>query len=527
MELKKNEMENFYAKTVYSIEAGTIMKGKVLALKGDEVVVDIGYKSEGVISIKEFSEEEVTTLKPGASIDVYIERIEDSEGIISLSKERATKIMVWEILDNALRTGRPVEGKVVKKMKGGFSVDISGINAFLPGSQADIKPVRDVDNLIGEKALFKVLKVNTKPVNVIVSRRAILEEERQKKKGEIIEKLREGEIMKGIVKNITDYGVFVDLNGIDGLLHISDISWGRISHPSEFFAIGDEIEVIVLKYEEENERVTLGYKQKKPDPWLNADIKYPVGSKVKGKVVSITDYGAFIELEKGLEGLVHVSEMDWLPKPKHPSRYLSMGETVEAVVLKVSKDEKRLSLSIKELKPSPWQIIEQKYKPGQKISGKVKTITDFGAFIGLPEGIDALLHISDLSWTKHIRHPSEVLRKGQKIEVIILSIDPPSERVAVGLKQLIPDPWLKEISEKFKIGSEVKGKILKVTDFGMFVELEEGVEGLIYSSEIVRPPQGKIEDAFKEGDEINVRIIKVDTDERKIGLSMKNLKWPE
>lgn len=527
MEIKNNEMEKLYAETFHSIEEGTILKGKVLALKQGGVIVDIGYKSEGFIPIGEFTEEELTTLTLGSNIEVYVEDIRDSEGIITLSKERAIKIKVWETLENALRDGSPVEGKIVGRTKGGFTVDISGVNAFLPGSQVDIKTPKEIDNLIGKRIPFKVLKLNSKLSNVIISRRAILEEERQKKKAETVEKLKEGHLIEGIVKNITDYGVFVDLGGIDGLLHISDISWGRINHPSEFFALGDEIEVIVLKYDEESEKVTLGYKQKKPDPWSTVDEKYPVGKKVRGKVVSITDYGAFIELEEGLEGLVHISEIDWLPRPKHPSKYLSIGETVDTVALKVDKEERRLSLSIKQLRPSLWEIIPQRYMVGQKISGKVKTITDFGVFVGLPEGIDALIHISDLSWTKHIKHPSEILRKGQKIEAVILSIEPDAEKMALGLKQLESDPWLHDIPERFKLGSEVKGKVLRITDFGIFVELEGGVEGLVYSSEVVKPTSGKIEDVLKAGDDITVRIIKIDLEERKIGLSMKNLKRME
>jgi small subunit ribosomal protein S1 len=523
VELKNNEMERLYAETFHSIKVGTMLKGRILALKQDCVIVDVGYKSEGIIPIEEFSEEEITSLKPGADIEVYVENIKDFDGIITLSKERAAKIKVWESLENALRDGSPVEGKVVGKTKGGFFVDIYGVNAFLPGSQVDIKAPKEIDSLIGKRVLFKVLNLNSKVSNVIISRRAILEEERQKKKAETIKKLRENQLMKGIVKNITDYGVFVDLGGIDGLLHISDISWGRINHPSEFFAIGDEIEVIVLKYDEESEKVTLGYKQKNSDPWSTVGEKYPPGKNVRGKVVSITDYGAFIELEEGLEGLVHISEIEWLPRPKHPSKYLSIGETVDAVVLKADREERRLSLSIKQLKPSPWEIVSQNYTVGQKTSGKVKTITDFGAFIGLPEGVDALIHISDLSWTKHIRHPSEILKKGQKIEAIILSMEPEAERMALGLKQLEPDPWVHDIPEKFKLGSEVKGKVLRITDFGIFIELEGWVEGLVYSSEIVRPASGSIEDAFKEGDDINVRVIKIDIEERKLGLSMKNL----
>ena len=524
MELKNNEMERLYAETFHSIKEGAMLKGRVMALKQDCVIVDVGYKSEGIIPIEEFSEEEIASLKPGVDLDVYVESIKDFGGIIKLSKERATKIKVWESLENALRDGSPVEGKVVGKTKGGFFVDIYGVNAFLPGSQVDIKaPPKEIDSLIGKRLQFKVLNFNSKVPNVIISRRAILEEERQKKKAETIKKIRENQLMKGLVKNITDYGVFLDLGGIDGLLHISDISWGRINHPSEFFAIGDVVEVIVLKYDEESEKVTLGYKQKKPDPWSTVSEKYPSGKEVNGKVVSITDYGAFIELEEGLEGLVHISEIEWMSKPKHPSKYLSIGETVDAVVLKADREERRLSLSIKQLKPSPWEIVSQNYTVGQKISGKVKTITDFGAFIGLPEGVDALLHISDLSWTKHIRHPSEILKKGQKIEAIILSMEPEAERMALGLKQLEPDPWVYDIPEKFKLGSEVKGKVLRITDFGIFVELEGWVEGLVYSSEIVRPASGSIEGAFKEGDDIKVRIIKIDLEERKLGLSMKNL----
>lgn len=527
VELKNNEMEKLYAETFHSIEEGTILKGKVLALKQDSVIIDIGYKSEGIIPIEEFSEEEIALLKPGTSIEVYVEKIKDSDGIIILSKEHATKIKVWENLENMFRDGIPLEGKIIGKTKGGFSVDISGVNAFLPGSQVDMKTPKDVDKLIGKKMLFKVLKLNNKLSNVIVSRRAIIEEEMLKKKAETIEKLKEGQCMKGIVKNITDYGVFVDLGGIDGLLHISDISWGRISHPSEFFSIGDETEIIVLKYDKESMKVTLGYKQKRPDPWSIVDEKYPIGKKVRGKVVSITDYGAFIELEEGLEGLVHISEIDWQSRPKHPSKYLSIGETVNAIVLKVDKEERRLSLSIKQIKPSPWEIVSQRYAVGQKITGKVKTITDFGAFVGLQEGIDALIHISDLSWTKHVKHPSEMLRKGQKLEAIILSIEPDTEKMALGIKQLEPDPWVHDIPARYKLGSEVKGKVLRITDFGIFVEIEGGVEGLIYSSEVIKPASGKIEDVIKEGDDIHVRIIKIDPEERKIGLSMKNVKKEE
>ena len=524
MEFKNNEMERLYAETFQGIEEGIILRGRVLAVKQDGVIVDIGYKSEGFIPIEEFSEEELTSLKAGSDIEVYVEEIVDSEGIVNLSKERAAKIRTWEHLEKAFQKGAPVEGKVIGKTKAGLSVDISGVIAFLPGSQIDIKTPKDIDSLIGKRMVLKVLKLNSGLSNVIVSRKVILEEERQRKKAETIEKLKEGALIKGIVKNITDYGVFVDLGGIDGLLHISDISWGRIAHPSGVFAIGDDIEVIVLKYDEDSEKVALGYKQKKPDPWLTAVDRYPIGKKVKGKVTSITDYGAFIELEEGLEGLVHISEIDWLPRPKHPSKYLSIRETVDAVVLKVDKEERRLSLSMRQLKPTPWEVVSHRYEVGQKISGKVKTITEFGVFIGLPEGVDGLIHISDLSWTKHIKHPSEILKKGQKVEAVVLSIEPDAEKMALGLKQLESDPWLHDIPERFKLGSEVKGRVIRITDFGIFVELGGGVEGLIYSSEVIKPASGKVEDVVKESDDIWVRIIKIDLDERKIGLSMKNLK---
>jgi len=526
METNNNEMEKLYAETFQSVSEGALLAGKVVVIRQNVIVVDIGYKSEGYIRIDEFTEEELSALKPGAALEVYVENMRDSEGMIKLSKERASKIKTWDILEKSLEEGADVEGKIIEKTKGGLSVDIGGVKAFLPGSQIDTKIIKDVDSLIGQKLSFRILKINNKRSNVIVSRRAIIEEERALKKVETIENIKEGALLQGTVKNIIDYGVFVDLGGIDGLLHISDISWGRISHPSEFFSVGDQVEVIVLKYDAEKERVTLGYKQKNPDPWTNIEEKFPEGKRITGKVVSITDYGAFIELEPGLEGLVHISEIDWLPRPKHPSKYLSIGETVEAVVLKVDKEERKLSLSIKQIKPSPWELINQRYQPGLKISGKVKSLTDFGVFVGLPEGIDGLIHISDLSWTKHIKHPSELLKKGQKIDAVILSIDPLNEKIALGLKQLEKDPWGEVIPATFKLGDEVAGKVLRITDFGIFIEMEGGVEGLIYSSEVIQPTGEEVEAAaaIKEGDEIRARIIRIDLEERKIGLSMKNVK---
>ncbi|MBI4824519.1 MAG: 30S ribosomal protein S1 [Nitrospirae bacterium] len=519
MEIRDNELERLYAETVHSIHVGSILKGKIIAIKGDSVIVDIGYKSEGIIPKVEFSSDELSVMGIGTDVDVYVKDIRDSEGTLALSKERASKIKAWHLIETSLREALPVEGTILSKTKGGLFVDISGVKAFLPASHVDTRLIKETATLIGEKMLFRILKIDSRRSNVIVSRRVYIEEERLQRKSKTLKTLKDSAIIKGVVKNITDYGVFVDLGGIDGLLHISDISWGRITHPSEFFAIGDEIEVIVLKYDKENEKVTLGYKQKKPDPWSTVEEKYQLGTRVKGNVVSITDYGAFIGIEEGLEGLAHVSEIDWSSRPKHPSKYLTVGETVEAVVLKVDSVERRLSLSLRRLKPSPWELVGERYKVGQKITGRIKGITDFGAFVGFPEGIDGLIHISDISWTKHIKHPSEVLRKGQKVEAVILNVEPEKERIAIGLKQLKPDPWLEDIPNRFKLGDELPCKVLITTDFGIFVELNSEVEGLIYSSEVVNT-----DEPLKESTEVWARIIKVDIENRKIGLSMKNVK---
>ena len=517
--MNNNEMERLYAETFQTISPGTLLRAKVISIKANGIMADIGYKSEGFIRREEFSDEEMRQLKPGDTLEVYVEQMRDSEGMMRLSKERASKIKSWDSLEKAARENSLIEGKIVEKTKGGMTVDIGDVKAFLPASQIDIKLIKDLDSLIGKVLSFRILKMNSKRSNIIVSRRIILEEERFQKKGETLGKIAEGALIHGTVKNITDYGVFVDLGGLDGLLHISDISWGRISHPSEFFAVGDDIEVKVLKYDAEKEKVTLGFKQKNPDPWENIAGKYPAGARVTGKVVSITDYGAFIEIESGLEGLVHVSEIDWSPRPKHPSKYLSVGEMVEAVVLRVDQTDRKLSLSIRQIKQSPWQLVKEHYQPGQIVSGKVRSITDFGTFVGLPEGIDGLIHISDMSWTKHLKHPSELLKKGQKVDAVILSIDAEREKIALGLKQIETDPWISRIPEQFKLGDEVTGTVLKTTDFGIFLEMEGGVEGLIYSSEIVQPEGEPI----KDGSTIRACIIKIDSDERKIGLSMKHV----
>ncbi|MGA1875582.1 MAG: 30S ribosomal protein S1, partial [bacterium] len=416
--------------------------------------------------------------------------------------------------------GEIIEGRVIRRIKGGLTVDI-GIPGFLPGSQIDIKPIKDLDSLVGQMIKMKIIKINKKRGNIVLSRRSLLEEEREKKRKIALETIEEGKLVKGIVKNITEYGAFIDLGGIDGLLHVTDMSWGRVRHPSEMFVIGDEVEVMVLKFDRENERVSLGLKQKTPDPWEKVDEKYVIGSRVRGKVVSLTDYGAFVELEEGVEGLIHVSEMSWTRKIRHPSRVVAIGEIVEVIVLDIDKDNKRISLGMKQTEPNPWLIVESKYQVGSKILGRVRNITDFGAFVELEEGVDGLIHISDLSWTQRIKHPSEVLKKGEKVEAVILSIDTKSERLSLGIKQLQPDPWSK-VESKYPVGTLTQCKVIRLTDSGAIAELEEGIDGFIHLSEMGKDIQvsepGKV---LSVGDEIMVKIIRVDVDARKIGLSIK------
>lgn len=524
------ELENFYAGTIQRIEGGAINKGKIVAVRPDSFVVDVGYKSEGLVSKSEFTDEELQSLKEGDEIDVFVERINEKEQIVSLSRKRAQRIKKWEDIVDAFTNGKDIHGVVTGKTKGGYLFDVEGIKAFLPASHIDVRNVKDKDAYIGQTMAVKVLKLSN-PKNytmpyaeqsvMVVSRRIILEEERNIQKEETKKRIKEGALIKGTVKNITEYGVFVDLGGIDGLLHISDISWRRVSHASDFFKVGDEGEFLVIKYDEANEKVTLGYKQKRPEPWIGADERYSPGMMVKGKVVTITDYGIFLEIEDGLEGLVHISEIDWAPRPKHPSKYLSLNEQTEAVVLSVNCEARKLSLSIKQTKPKPWSLVGEKYAIGDRVSGRIKTITEFGMFVRLPEGVDGLVHISDISWTKHIKHPSELFKKGQKIEAVVLNIDIEKERLALGIKQLTEDPWLEEIPARFQLGQQFSGKVIKKTDFGIFVELQGGidwVEGLVYQTEIDHSVKAD------EGDIIDVRIIKMNRDEKKIGLSMKNVK---
>ena len=520
-QLDRDALAALYEETFRNLEEGTITEGRVVALTKDKVIVDIGYKSEGMIPSDQFSAEELQNVKVGDRLQVYIEECEDADGNLVLSKEKADKMKIWEELEKLYKEEKSIEGKIVSRIKGGMMVDI-GVKAFLPGSQIDLHPVRDLDGLVGKTFPLKIIKINHRRGNVVVSRRVLLEETRDKKRQTTLATLKEGQLIQGTVKNITDYGSFIDLGGIDGLLHITDMSWGRVGHPSEMFTVGDKVEVTVLKYDRETGRISLGLKQKTADPWTNVAGKYPVGTRVRGRVVSLTDYGAFVELEPGVEGLVHVSEMSWTHEVRHPSRVVAVGDQVEAAVLNVDPASRKISLGMKQTAPNPWDMIENKYPVGTRIEGKVKSLTDFGAFIGLEEGIDGLIHISDMSWTKHIKHPSELFKKAQKVEAIVLRIDKEKERLSLGFKQLGRDPWDDAIPSRYHVGDPVTGKVSKVADFGIFVELDGGVEGLIHISETGVEPQTKLEEKFKLQDNVVAKIIKVDREERKIALSLRD-----
>ena len=520
-QLDRAALAALYEETFKNLEEGTITEGRIVAVTKDKVVVDIGYKSEGMIPNDQFSTEELQTIKVGDRLQVYIEECEDEDGNLVLSKEKADKMKIWEELEQLFNDGKSIDGKIVARIKGGMMVDI-GVKAFLPGSQIDLHPVRDLDGLVGRTFPLKIIKINHRRGNVVVSRRVLLEETRDSKRKTTLSTLKEGQLIQGIVKNITDYGAFIDLGGIDGLLHITDMSWGRVGHPSEMFNIGDKAEVSVLKYDRETGRISLGLKQKSADPWTGVASKYAVGTRVKGRVVSLTDYGAFIELEPGVEGLVHVSVMSWTHEVRHPSRVVSIGDQVEAAVLNVDQASRKISLGMKQTAPNPWDMVEGKYAIGTHIEGKVKSLTDFGAFVGLEEGIDGLIHISDMSWTKHIKHPSELFKKGQKVEAVVLRIDKEKERLSLGFKQLKSDPWDDEIPSRYAVGDVAVGKVSKVADFGIFVELDGGVEGLIHISEAGLDPQAKLEEKFKLQDEVTAKIIKVDREERKIALSLRD-----
>jgi len=511
-----------FTKGPEAVKEGELAKGKVLAIDDDYVTVDVGFKSEGMIASWEFMDEDGTMLVAvGDSVEVLVEDAEDEDGRVVLSKEKAERLKVWDEISQAYEREESVEGTIVARVKGGLSVDI-GVKAFLPGSQVDLRPVRNLDGMIGDRVHFRIIKFNKRRGNIVLSRRALLETERKQMRETTLATLSAEQILDGVIKNLTDYGAFIDLGGIDGLLHITDMSWGRINHPSELFNVGDEIKVKILKFDPESERVSLGLKQIQPDPWVDAALRYPLGKRLSGKVVSLTDYGAFIELEAGIEGLVHVSEMSWTKRIKHPSKVVSVGDDVEAVVLDVDEQNRKISLGMKQTEENPWTLIEEQYPVGTKVSGTVRNITNFGVFIGLDEGIDGLVHVSDISWTEQVKHPSEKFEKGDEVNAVVLKIDKENEKFSLGIKQLEPNPW-DGISKKFGVGSEVTGPVTTVTDFGVFVRLEDGIDGLVYSSELAAERIENPAEVFKPGQEVTALVVKVEPEEQKVSLSIRAL----
>ncbi|MFP3938265.1 MAG: 30S ribosomal protein S1 [Phycisphaerae bacterium] len=501
---------------------GTILKGHVVNVIGDDVIVEVGLKSEGSVPLDEFDNPD--SVKPGMEVEVFLEAVESESGLIELSKIKADRIRGWEHILETKNEGDTVTGTVSRKIKGGLLVDIS-VPAFLPASQVDIRRPGDIAEYIGKEIEAKILKIDESRRNIVISRRKLIEERRQEAKEKLLAEIQEGELRKGVVKNIADFGAFVDLGGIDGLLHITDMSWGRIGHPSEVVNIDQEIEVMVLRVDKEKEKIALGLKQKTPSPWDEVEQKYPVGTKITGEVVNIVPYGVFVKLEEGLEGLVHISEMSWTKRINHPSEMVNPGDQVEVVVLDIDKEKNEISLGMKQAEKNPWTLVKEKYPPGTVITGTVRNMTNFGAFVEIEEGIDGLLHVSDLSWTRKIGHPSEVLQKGQEVQCVVLAVDEDKQRVALGLKQLTEDPWLRQIPDHYLPGQIVRGKVTKITNFGVFVELEPELEGLLHVSELAEHKVENPKDVVNPGDELEVKILRVDAEERKIGLSLKRAQW--
>ena len=503
-------------------KAGEVVKGTVVQITQEFVMVDVGYKSEGCVHVEEFMDEDgVVTVQPGDKVYVLFQRGETAKGHLILSKRKAEQLVGWERVAEAGGEGGTIEGKIVGKVKGGLTVDI-GLPAFLPASQVDIRPGGNLDRYIGQTTTFRILKLNRKRGNVVLSRRVILEEDRGQVRDETLASIEEGQIRDGIVKNLTDYGAFVDVGGVDGLLHVTDMSWGKLNHPSELIKVGDSIKVKVLKYDSAKGKISLGMKQTIPDPWLEVESKFSVGDKVTGRVVSLTEYGAFVALSDGVEGLIHVSEMSWTKRVRHPSEILTAGDSIETLILGIDIPSRRISLGLKQTQPNPWLCLEERYPVGTKLEGQIKNITDFGAFIGVEDGIDGLVHVSDISWTKRIKHPGEVFTKGQTIQAVVLNIDPANERLSLGVKQLNPDPWT-IVPEKYKPGTRVNGKVTSVTDFGVFMEIEDGIEGLIHVSELSQEKVPSAKEFTTVGTEFEAVVLNVDIQDRKIALSLKAL----
>lgn len=512
-------MMEMYEQTLRDIKEGEIVSGTVLGVTRDDVIVDVGFKSEGIIPIAEFTPP--VNVQVGEKIDVFLDAIENNDGQLVLSKQKADFLKVWDTIKDAHDAGESVQGKIVRRIKGGMVVDLFGVDAFLPGSQIALRQIPDFDALIGEFMELKIIKINKSRRNIVVSRRVVLEEQREQLRDQLLTEIEPGQVRKGIIKNITDFGVFIDLGGVDGLLHITDMSWGRISHPSELVQLGQEIDVKILDFDKSNNRISLGLKQLTPYPWEKVEEKYPVGSRIRGRVVSITDYGAFIELEKGIEGLIHISEMSWTQHIKHPSRLISVNDTIEAVVLSIDKENEKISLGLKQLEPDPWETLDIRYPVGTKVSGRVRNLTTFGAFVEIEDGIDGLVHISDMSWTRRIQHPSEVMKKGDTIDVAILSIDKENRRISLGHKQVIPDPW-PELELQFAVNTETMGTIARLLDRGVIVNLPGDVEGFVPTNQLGKTDIKKPSDAFSEEDEIPLRVIEFDSNNHRIVLSVSS-----
>ena len=520
-----NKLVELYDESMRNLTEGDIVTGRVIGVTADSVIVDVGYKSEGLIAREEFLDHAgKLTVAVGEEVDVLLEKTEDIEGHVLLSRSKAERMRRWNEIEKAYKNDAIIRGRVIDRIKGGLTVDI-GLRAFLPGSLVDIKPIKHLESLKGEELEFKVISLDRRRNNVVLSRKAVLEKELEKKKAETITKLEEGARLPGVVKNITDYGVFVDLGGIDGLLHITDISWGRVNHPSEHFSVGDEVEVAILKFDPETERVSLGYKQGSEDPWNLVDKKYPVGSKVHGKVVSIVDYGAFVEIEEGVEGLIHVSEMSWTKKVVNPSKLVSVGDEVEAIVSELDMEQRRISLSLRQTEQNPWEELAAIHPEGSIVEGKVRNLTDFGAFVEITEGIDGLIHVSDMSWTKRIKHPSEVLKKGETVKARITNIDVENQRVSLSIKEFMPNEW-DDFTDSHHVGDEVTGRVVNVTDFGLFIDIYNGLEGLAHVSEIDVPAGARLEDHFSAGDWVRARILRIEEAEKKVGLTMRGVAQP-
>ena len=521
---ERAEMARMYEETLRDFVEGSIVSGKVLEVRSNEVLVDIGYKSEGVIAGSEFPD--ISEVKPGDGLDVLLDQIEDEDGMVILSKQKADEKLRWDNVLARFEEGGTTNGTVRSRVRGGLIVDVEGVDAFLPGSQIDAMPVRNTDAYIGKEYEFKIIKISAERRNIILSRRELIEERLKKKRRELMATIEVGQKRKGKVKNITDFGAFVDLDGLDGLLHITDMSWGRIRHPSEMVSVGQDLEVIILDVDHDRERVSLGLKQATPNPWDDIDGKYPVGSRLRGKVVNLVPYGAFVELETGVEGLVHVSELSWTKRIARASDVLSVDDEVDVVVLNINREEQKIALGIRQTEENPWDTVQERYPVGSRISGVVRNFTAYGAFVELEDGIDGMIHVSDMSWTRKINHPTEVLQKGEQVEAVVLEVDAESKRISLGLKQAQEDPW-STITSRYEVGAIVKGKVTKIAAFGAFVELEEGVDGLVHISQISDQHVDKVKDALNIGDEIEARIIRIDRSDRRIGLSIKAASLPD